>query len=146
MWAKICACHRVAIGWRSSNTHRTRWADGFAPGPGHFVVIDRQGRKLVSTEWASIGGLAWSPDGTEVWFTATKSSFASAIHAFSLAGRERLVAEMGETIYLHDISRDGRVLIAQGRFSCRSARQDGARRRRTRLHVAGRDHGASLLS
>jgi serine/threonine protein kinase/dipeptidyl aminopeptidase/acylaminoacyl peptidase len=94
-----------------------RWADGFAPGPGHLVVIDRQGRKLVSTEWASIGGLAWSPDGNEVWFTATKSSWGSAIHAFSLAGRERLVAEMGETIYLHDISRDGRVLITQGRIT-----------------------------
>jgi eukaryotic-like serine/threonine-protein kinase len=94
----------------------SRW-DAFAPSLGHLVVIDRQGRKLVSTEWASIGGLAWSPDGNEVWFTATKSTFASAIHAFSLAGHERLVAEMGDTIYLHDISRDGRVLIAQGRFN-----------------------------
>ena len=91
--------------------------DGFAHGPGHLVVIDRRGRKLVSSEWTSIGGLAWSPDGSEVWFTATKTSFASALHALSLAGRERLVAQMGETIYLHDISRDGRVLVAQGRIS-----------------------------
>jgi DNA-binding winged helix-turn-helix (wHTH) protein len=91
--------------------------DAFTPSPGHVVVIDRQARKLVSSEWPSIGGLAWSPDGNEVWFTATKTSFASAIYALSLAGRERLVAEMGETIYLHDISRDGRVLMAQGRFN-----------------------------
>jgi DNA-binding winged helix-turn-helix (wHTH) protein len=92
--------------------------EGFAPGPGHLVVIDRRGQKLVvSSEWTSIGGLAWSPDGNEVWFTATKTSFASALHAISLAGRERLVAQMAETFYLHDISRDGRVLVAQGRVS-----------------------------
>jgi serine/threonine protein kinase/DNA-binding winged helix-turn-helix (wHTH) protein len=91
--------------------------EGLASSPGHLVVIDRQGRKLTSSEWTSIGGLAWSPDGNEIWFTATKTSFASALHAFSLAGRERLVAQMGETVYLHDISHDGRVLLAQGRVS-----------------------------
>jgi hypothetical protein len=91
--------------------------EGLAANPGHLVVIDRQGRKLASSEWTSIGGLAWSPDGNEVWFTATKTSFASALHALSLSGRERLVAQMGETIYLHDIFRDGRVLLAQGRFT-----------------------------
>ncbi len=74
--------------------------ESLAPGPGHIVVIDRQGRKLVSSEWTSIGGLSWSPDGKEVWFTASKASFASSLHALSLAGRERLVAQMGETILL----------------------------------------------
>ena len=107
--------------------------DGFAPGPGHLVVIDRQGQKLVSSEWTSIGGLAWSPDGNEVWFTATKTSFASALHALSVAGRERLVAQMGETIYLHDISRDGRVLVAQGRVSAEA-------RGRMALDAAERDY------
>jgi dipeptidyl aminopeptidase/acylaminoacyl peptidase len=85
--------------------------------PGSVVVIDRQGRRLVSTEWATIGGLAWSPDGREVWFTATQTGFSSAIQAFALAGGERLVARMGETVYLHDIFRDGRVLLGQGRVS-----------------------------
>jgi serine/threonine protein kinase/DNA-binding winged helix-turn-helix (wHTH) protein len=107
--------------------------EGFASGPGHLVVIDRRGRKLVSSEWTSIGGLAWSPDGNEVWFTATKTSFASALHALSLAGRERLVAQMGETIYLHDISRDGRVLVAQGRISAQT-------RGRMALDAAERDY------
>ena len=107
--------------------------DGFAPGPGHLVVLDRRGQKLVSSEWTSIGGLAWSPDGNEVWFTATKTSFASALHALSVAGRERLVAQMPETIYLHDISRDGRVLVAQGRVSAEA-------RGRMALDAAERDY------
>ena len=94
-----------------------RGVDGFSPDPGHLVVMDRHGRKLVSSEWTSIGGLAWTPNGKEVWFTATKSSFASSLHALSLDGQERLVAHTGETIYLHDISRDGRVLVAHGRIS-----------------------------
>ena len=101
------------IGSPLSNTPRARASRGSRPAQGSVVVIDRQGRKLISSEWTSIGGLAWSPDGNEIWFTATKTSFAAALHAFSLAGRERLVAQMGETIYLHDISHDGRVLVAR---------------------------------
>jgi hypothetical protein len=88
-----------------------------APDPGHVVVLDRRGRKVVSSHWASLGGLAWKPDGEEVWFTAAKTGSGSAVQAMSLDGRERLVAEMGETIHLHDISREGRVLVAQGRVS-----------------------------
>jgi DNA-binding winged helix-turn-helix (wHTH) protein len=90
---------------------------GLEPPPGHVVVVDGQGRKVVSSLWASIGGLAWRPDGQEVWFTATNTGSTSALQAMSVAGRERLVAEMGVTMYLHDISRDGRVLVVLARIS-----------------------------
>jgi DNA-binding winged helix-turn-helix (wHTH) protein len=88
-----------------------------APGPGYLVIVDRDGRRVVSTQWTSIGGLAWTPNGTEVWFTAAKDSFASSIHALTLDGHERLVSHTGETMYLQDISRDGRVLVAHGRVT-----------------------------
>jgi serine/threonine protein kinase/DNA-binding winged helix-turn-helix (wHTH) protein len=90
--------------------------EGFAPNSGNLIVVDRDGRKLVSSEWSSIGGLAWTPDGQEVWFSATKTGFASSLYAIRRDGQERLVGQMGETVYLHDISRDGRVLIAEGRI------------------------------
>src|SRR5262249_14512139 len=38
---------------------------GLEPPPGHVVVVDDHGRKVVSSLWASIGGLAWRPDGQE---------------------------------------------------------------------------------
>jgi len=38
---------------------------------GDVVVIDRSGhRTVLSTGWMDVNGLAWSPDGREVWFTA----------------------------------------------------------------------------
>jgi eukaryotic-like serine/threonine-protein kinase len=85
---------------------------------GSVVVMDRQGQRTVlSTGWTSIGGLAWAPDGREVWFTATKSGISQALHAVTLTGRERLVVRGGGILWLHDIFRDGRVLLTQGRAS-----------------------------
>jgi WD40 repeat protein len=107
--------------------------EGLAPSPGHVMVLDPRGQKVVSSRWASVGGLAWTPDGQEVWFTATNTGFASALQAMSLAGQERLVAEMGETVYLHDISREGRVLVAQGRVTAET-------RGRMALDKAERDY------
>jgi Tol biopolymer transport system component len=78
--------------------------------------MDRQGQTTVlSTGWTSIGGLAWAPDGREVWFTATKAGISQALHAVTLAGRERLVARAAGILWLHDIFADGRVLLVQGR-------------------------------
>jgi DNA-binding winged helix-turn-helix (wHTH) protein/Tol biopolymer transport system component len=85
-------------------------------GAGSVIVIDGDGHRSASTEWPSIGGLAWSHDGREVWFTASSTGMSSAaLYAFTPGGRERLVVQTGDTLFLHDISRDGRVLFAQGR-------------------------------
>ena len=38
---------------------------------GRVVLFDRDGQRRVLTDgWASLNGIAWSPDGREVWFTA----------------------------------------------------------------------------
>jgi hypothetical protein len=38
---------------------------------GDVVVVDRSGhRTVLSSGWMDVDGLAWSPDGREVWFTA----------------------------------------------------------------------------
>jgi hypothetical protein len=55
-------------------------------------------------------GLAWSPDGEEVWFTGNKSGIDRALYAVSLAGKERLVARMLGTLMLRDIWKEGRLL------------------------------------
>ena len=79
---------------------------------GWVVVLDLTGKKtVVSSEMANQEGLAWSPSGDEVWFTANKSGEADALYAISLSGQERLVLRTTSRLMLHDISRDGRVLV-----------------------------------
>lgn len=57
--------------------------------------------------------MAWSGNGDEIWFTATRIGIDRALYAVSLSGRERLVARMPGTLTLLDIWRDGRVLLTR---------------------------------
>jgi serine/threonine protein kinase len=88
--------------------HQVQWDNR-----GWVTVVDLTGKKTVlSGEWGSEEGLAWSPAGDEVWFTADRNGEANGLYAVTLAGRERLVLQMTVPLLLHDISREGRVLIA----------------------------------
>ena len=79
---------------------------------GSVVVVDRNGRRTtLSDGWASMQGLAWSPDSDEVWFTAARVGADSALHAVSLDGVERAVHPALGRLVLHDIAPDGRVLL-----------------------------------
>ena len=81
---------------------------------GSVAVVDRAGnKKSLSGEWYSLQGLAWSPDGSEVWFTASKSGVDRSLYAVSLDGRERMVMRTPGTLLLFDISKDGRLLLAR---------------------------------
>jgi hypothetical protein len=81
------------------------------------VTIDRQGlRTTLSSDWASLEGLAFTPSGDEVWFTGTKVGADLALYAVSLGGRERLVHRSPGRLVLRDIGRDGRVLLARHIF------------------------------
>jgi len=82
-----------------------------------ITVVDVSGKKKTLTEgWKDWWNLAWSPDGKEIWFAAPEAAAASgtsSLHAVTLGGRYRLVARMPGTLELHDISREGRVLLAR---------------------------------
>lgn len=79
---------------------------------GRVVVIDREGNvKATSRFYTTAQGLAWSRDGKEVWFTASPEGAARAIYALDLSGKERLLLRMPGTLTLHDVTRDGRVLL-----------------------------------
>jgi Tol biopolymer transport system component len=81
---------------------------------GSVAVMDLAGHKRALTkEWAGAEGLAWSPRGDEIWFTAAAAGTSLALRAVSLSGRERLVAEYLEPIRIHDVSRSGTLLITQ---------------------------------
>ena len=79
---------------------------------GSVAVVDLSGtHTTLSSGWISAEGLAWSPSGEEIWFTATKAGVGRALHAVDLSGRERLLARVPATLTLFDAARDGRVLL-----------------------------------
>jgi dipeptidyl aminopeptidase/acylaminoacyl peptidase len=81
------------------------------------IEVGNRKRQVLSKGWADISGVPnWSPDGKEVWFTAVRTGETAALHAVTLAGRERLVARVPGHLELDDIARDGRVLVAHHTF------------------------------
>ena len=79
---------------------------------GDVVVVDLKGvRTTLSANWSSAQGLAWSPDGREVWFTASRTGADNALHAVTLDRKERMVTPALGRLILHDIAPDGRVLL-----------------------------------
>ena len=79
---------------------------------GSLVLVDLAGnKKSLTGEWATIQGLAWSADGREVWFTASKSGVDRTLYAVSLDGKERMVLRLPGAVMLFDIWKDGRVLL-----------------------------------
>jgi eukaryotic-like serine/threonine-protein kinase len=79
---------------------------------GRVVCIDRRGKTRALTGiWSSGAGLAWSPDGKEVWFTATQKGSARALHAVDTRGHIRLVQQFPGSCTLQDIAADGSVLV-----------------------------------
>jgi len=81
---------------------------------GLVAVANLDGRmRSLSNRQVSTQGLAWSPAGDEIWFTATRQGSARAVYAISLSGKERLVARMPGTLTMQDIFKDGRVLLTR---------------------------------
>jgi Tol biopolymer transport system component len=86
-------------------------------GAGSIVTVGRAGAKrTLSSGWADLFGLAWRPDGREVWFTGARRGETKALRAATLAGKERLVTRLMGPVDLEDISRDGRVLMGRPDF------------------------------
>jgi len=80
---------------------------------GSVAVIDRAGKKAtISPVYGTSSGLAWSPDGSEVWFTAAEVGSNRVLHSATLAGRIRTLARVAGSLTLEDVTRDGRVLIS----------------------------------
>ncbi|HEY6929454.1 MAG TPA: protein kinase [Thermoanaerobaculia bacterium] len=78
---------------------------------GFVAVVDRAGKKTTLTRpFSSAQGLAWSPDGSEIWFTASEAGN-RALYAVSLSGKIRPLANVTGSLTIQDASRDGRLLL-----------------------------------
>jgi eukaryotic-like serine/threonine-protein kinase len=82
---------------------------------GTASVIDLSGKKKVLSEpLFTIQGVAWSGDGSEIWYTASTNTIDRALHAVKPDGSgRRLVTRIPGTLMLHDVWRDGRVLLTR---------------------------------
>jgi Tol biopolymer transport system component len=93
--------------------HQSQWDNR-----GRVMVSDRAGHKRALTgDWSAAEGLAWSPSGDEIWFTANKSGEVKALYAVSLSGAERIILRAPVDLILHDVARDGRVLLSSGTYA-----------------------------
>jgi Tol biopolymer transport system component/predicted Ser/Thr protein kinase len=89
--------------------HALRADDG-----GSIAVVDLSGKKTKLTQdWYGTQGLAWAPDGQEIWFTASEQGVDHYLSAIGLNGKQRLVTRIPGTLALFDVWRDGRVLLAR---------------------------------
>ncbi len=79
---------------------------------GEILVVDRLGKsQRVAGGYATLRGLAWSPTGREIWFTAAATGANRTLHGVTPSGRGRLLARVTGNMTLHDVRRDGQVLI-----------------------------------
>ena len=82
---------------------------------GAVAVVDLAGKKTtLSTGWDSIQGIAWSPSGDEIWFTATRTGGDRSLYAATLSGTVRLLARVPGELTLLDVDRVGNVLLTRG--------------------------------
>ncbi len=78
---------------------------------GRVAVVDRAGhKKVLSAGWSSVQGVAWSPAGDEVWFTASSTGITRQLYGVTLSGRLRTVATAPGGMLLEDV-RGGDALL-----------------------------------
>jgi serine/threonine protein kinase/Tol biopolymer transport system component len=82
---------------------------------GSVATVDLAGKKTVlSSGWDSIQGLAWSPAGDEIWFTATRTGGDRSLYAVDLSGKVRILARVPGELTLLDVGKEGNVLLTRG--------------------------------
>jgi serine/threonine protein kinase len=85
----------------------------FGDDQGFVAVMDLEGhRKQLSGAYASTQGLAWSPKGDEIWFSAVAEGVYRSLFATSAAGPVRALLSAPGDIDIQDSLPDGRVLVA----------------------------------
>ncbi len=80
-------------------------------------VVDLAGKRTVLSEgYWSERGLAWSPDGKEILFSASLSGGSYTVYAVTLAGKRRVAYQPPGGLTIQDVARDGRWLATRGDF------------------------------
>jgi serine/threonine protein kinase/WD40 repeat protein len=87
--------------------HPDAWDDG-----GTVSVVDLAGNvRALTSEWESEDGLAWSPNGEEVWFAAAEKGVNRSLRAVDLSGHTRTLLDAPGSLTLQDVVSDGRAIV-----------------------------------
>jgi len=82
---------------------------------GSLAIIDMQGHeKKLQSGLDSLEGIEWSPNGQEIWYTATRTGSANNLHGVTLDGKDRAIVNVPGGIWLEDV-RNGQVLVISHR-------------------------------
>jgi WD40 repeat protein len=87
---------------------------------GHVAVYENGKARRLTTEQAGLEGLAWSPDGSEIWFSGGNEAIWKllAIDAHATTPRAgRVVWLVPADLEIHDIDARGRVLLTGNELS-----------------------------
>ena len=97
---------------------------------GYVSLVDTSGNwKRLTGEWLSEFGVAWSQSGKEIWFSSSSDVRPQGLRAVTRSGQQRTIFSTVNDIALHDVSKNGDVLLTDVRVS-------------TEIHV-GRKNGGS---
>jgi serine/threonine protein kinase/Tol biopolymer transport system component len=83
---------------------------------GAVAIVSTDGKKprSLTDQFESVEGIAWSRDGDDVWFSAHRTTAPGrSLNAVSVRGYLRLIDTNAGWLWLHDIARDGRMLVSQ---------------------------------
>jgi Tol biopolymer transport system component len=78
---------------------------------GEVMVVDDAGARRLTPEYGSTSGLAWSPSGDEIWFTAAEASASTELLAVDLTGKVRTVFRGPMRLGVTDVAADGRAIV-----------------------------------
>lgn len=80
---------------------------------GSVMLLDTDGKtKTLSDGWLAEHGLAWTPSGDAVWFSADKTGAELVVHEASLSGRNRAVLAGAGGQRVFDIAPNGKALLS----------------------------------
>jgi len=84
---------------------------------GAVALVDTRGDVRRLTPYYATGrSLCWTPDGKEVWYTASLEGEDPGMYAVTVAGKHRTVLRSPTELIIEDISATGKVLLESVRF------------------------------
>ena len=84
---------------------------------GSVAMVDLSGQiTVLSRGWEAEEGLAWSKDGSEIWFTAQKAGERAALYAVTVGGKERLILRAPGNARILDVDPRGRALLSREEY------------------------------
>ena len=82
------------------------------------AILDRNARapSTIARGWDhGVTGLAWTPDGKQIWITGTESGAPPALHSIDVStGETHLIDRLTGSMKVFDISSAGRALLSNG--------------------------------